>query len=181
MSHDLKLRDDLLVAFKLKEVKRAGWINSGLLDVESVAAHSWGVSFLALILCPENLNKAKILSMCIIHDLGECIVGDITPKDNVGKNEKYDLELQAIEKITKEFKLKEQILDLWDEYEKNSSEEAKFVKACDKLDMALQATLYSQKNNDFNPSEFIDSALKKIDDECMKLLASPTANGNNPL
>ena len=36
---------------------------------------------MALILCPENLNKAKILSMCIIHDLGECIVGDITPKD----------------------------------------------------------------------------------------------------
>ena len=74
---------------------------------------------------------------------------------------------------------REKIIKLWLEYEDNSSPEAKFVKACDKLDMALQATYYSSKNNDFNPEEFIQSALEKIDDECMRLLASSTANGKN--
>lgn len=30
--------------------------------------------------------------MCLIHDLAECIVGDLTPKDNVSKEEKTNLE-----------------------------------------------------------------------------------------
>ena len=55
---------------KLKEISRAGWINSGLKNVESVAAHSWGVSYLALILMPEEMDKERILSMAIFHDLG---------------------------------------------------------------------------------------------------------------
>ena len=181
MPHYLQLREDLLTAFKLKEIQRTGWIYSGLCDVESVAAHSWGVSFLALLLCPKNLDRNKVLSMCIIHDLGEAIVGDITPKDNIPKEEKYALELQAIKEITKASNIQVEIHQLWEEYEENSTEEAKFVKACDKLDMALQATLYSKKNTNFDPSEFINSALSKMDDEFMILLASSTANGKNPV
>ena len=64
----MELRKALLDALKLKEISRAGWINSGLKNVESVAAHSWGVSYLALILMPEGLDKEKILSMAIFHD-----------------------------------------------------------------------------------------------------------------
>jgi 5'-deoxynucleotidase YfbR-like HD superfamily hydrolase len=30
--------------------------------------------------------------MCLIHDLAESIVGDLTPKDNVSKDEKKKLE-----------------------------------------------------------------------------------------
>ena len=30
--------------------------------------------------------------MCLIHDLAECIVGDLTPSDNVSKEEKTKLE-----------------------------------------------------------------------------------------
>ncbi|MAS62596.1 MAG: hypothetical protein CMA34_02850, partial [Euryarchaeota archaeon] len=74
---------------------------------------------------------------------------------------------------------REELLNLWHEYELNITPEAKFVKACDKLDMALQATLYSEKEALFNPQEFIDSALRKIDDEFMRLLANSTANGKN--
>ena len=175
----MELRKALLDALKLKEISRAGWINSGLKNVESVAAHSWGVSYLALILMPEGLDKEKILSMAIFHDLGEAIIGDITPDDEVTKQEKYDLELNAIEELTKPIIGREKLINLWYEYEKNITSEAKFVKACDKLDMALQATLYSLNEDSFNPKEFIDSALSKIDDECMRLLIDSTANGKN--
>jgi len=175
----LNLHHALLNTLKLKEIPRAGWLNFGLNDVESVAAHSWGVSYLSLILAPDSLNKEKVLSMSIIHDLGEALVGDITPLDGISKNEKHELEFDAIKKLTNLVSENEKIIQLWLEYEENSSPEAKFVKACDKLDMALQATYYSSKNNDFNPEEFIQSALEKIDDECMRLLASSTANGKN--
>ena len=176
----LQLRNELLKTFKLKEIDRAGWINSGLKNVESVAAHSWGVSYLALLLCPEELDRNKVLSMSIVHDLGEAIVGDITPQDKIAKNTKHKLESEDILELTHSSKIKNEIIDLWNEYEGNSTPEANFVKACDKLDMALQATLYNQENDDFDPTEFIESALKKIDDECMRLLASATVNGNNP-
>ncbi len=175
----MNLHHALLNTLKLKEIPRAGWLNFGLNDVESVAAHSWGVSYLSLILAPDSLNKEKVLSMSIIHDLGEALVGDITPLDGISKNEKHELEFDAIKKLTNLVSENEKIIQLWLEYEENSSPEAKFVKACDKLDMALQATYYSSKNNDFNPEEFIQSALEKIDDECMRLLASSTANGKN--
>ena len=175
----MELRQALLNALKLKEISRAGWINSGLKNVESVAAHSWGVSYLALILMPEEMDKERILSMAIFHDLGEAIIGDITPADNIAKEEKHDLELNAINELTKPIKRREKLIDLWHEYEKNITPEAKFVKACDKLDMALQATFYSLKDHSFNPKEFIDSALSIIDDECMRLLIDSTANGKN--
>jgi len=176
----LDLRNELLKSFKLKEIDRAGWINSGLKNVESVASHSWGVSYLALILCPTNLDKNKVLSMSIIHDLGEAIVGDITPEDKISKEDKHNLELSAINKLTNSSQIQGELIDLWLEYENKSTPEALFVKACDSLDMALQATIYDRDNVDFNPSEFIESALRKIDDECMRLLASETVNGNNP-
>ena len=163
----------------MKDIDRAGWINSGLKNVESVAAHSWGVSYLALVLCPEELDRNKVLSMSIVHDLGEAIVGDITPQDNIPKNIKHELEFEAIQELSSSSKNKNELIDLWNEYEDNSTPEANFVKACDKLDMALQATLYSQENDGFDPTEFIESALKKIDDECMRLLVSGTVNGNN--
>ncbi len=176
----MDLRNELLKSFKLKEIDRAGWINSGLKNVESVAAHSWGVSYLSLILCPENLDKNKVLSMSIIHDLGEAIVGDITPADKISKEEKHKLEHSAINELTKSSTNQDQLIDLWLEYENKSSPEALFVKACDSLDMALQASIYDRDNENFNPSEFIESALAKIDDECMRLLISSTVNGKNP-
>ena len=98
---------------------------------------------------------------------------------DITKEEKHDLELNAINELTKPIKRREKLIDLWHEYEKNITPEAKFVKACDKLDMALQATFYSLKDDSFNSKEFIDSALSKIDDECMRLLIDSTANGKN--
>ena len=61
---------------KLKSVKREGWVRSGVEDPESVAAHSWGMAILAMHLCPENLNKMRVLEMSSVHDLPEIIVGD---------------------------------------------------------------------------------------------------------
>ncbi len=32
------------------------------------------------------------MEMCLLHDLAECIVGDLTPSDNVNKERKQYLE-----------------------------------------------------------------------------------------
>ena len=39
--------------------------------------------------------------MTLIHDLAECIVGDITPHDNITPEDKHEMEDKAMEQICK--------------------------------------------------------------------------------
>ena len=82
-------KEALIEALGLKGVIRAGWIRAGVENPESVAAHSWGMAMLATQLCPEDLNLQRVLELCILHDIAEVRVGDITPHDNIAPEEKH--------------------------------------------------------------------------------------------
>jgi putative hydrolase of HD superfamily len=94
--------------------------------------------------------------MCLVHDLAEVIVGDLTPHDEIRGEEKHQLEREAMLAMAPEW------VDLFDEYESASTPEAKFVKTMDKLDMGLQAIRYTEQDIDL--SEFISSARKTTDE-----------------
>ena len=64
--------------------------------------------------------------------------------DNVDKKIKYENELRAIERISKEYDMPE-IKELWLEFEENQTPEAQFVKKLDKFDAVMQAKTYSEK------------------------------------
>ena len=149
------MRDRLQEWLGLKDLPRTGWVRSGVQEPESVAAHSWGMAVLALHFAPKNLDLAKVLAMCIIHDLPEVRVGDLTPHDDV--TNKAELEASAMSELAPEW------LGLFREYESGHSEEAKFVKQIDKLDMGLQASIY-QSRQELDLSEFTNSARLKITD-----------------
>ena len=52
----------------LKHILREGWVRAGVDSPESVAAHSWGMSVLAMNLCPPELNRMRVLEMLsLIH------------------------------------------------------------------------------------------------------------------
>ena len=64
--------DLILTANRLKVTPRTGWAVRGVPDFESVADHSHGVAFVALLLCdlvPGEFDRAKVLTMAILHDL----------------------------------------------------------------------------------------------------------------
>lgn len=149
------MRDRLQEWLRLKDLPRTGWVRSGVQEPESVAAHSWGMAVLALHFAPKNLDLAKVLAMCIIHDLPEVMVGDLTPHDDV--TNKAELEASAMSELAPEWQ------GLFHEYESGLSEEAKFVKQIDKLDMGLQASIY-QSRQELDLSEFTNSAKLKITD-----------------
>ena len=151
----VSMRDRLQEWLGLKDLPRTGWVRSGVKEPESVAAHSWGMAVLALHFAPKNLNLAKVLAMCIIHDLPEVRVGDLTPHDDV--TNKAELEASAMSELAPEW------LGLFHEYESGNSKEAKFVKQIDKLDMGLQASIY-QSRQELDLSEFTNSAKLKITD-----------------
>jgi uncharacterized membrane protein (UPF0127 family) len=70
----------LLDAHRLKRTPRTGWALRGVADVESVADHSFGVAFTSLILAElvdQPLNKAKLLTIALLHDLPESVIGDL--------------------------------------------------------------------------------------------------------
>ena len=150
------MRGELKEILGLKNVLRTGWVRSGVKSPESVAAHSWGMSMLALKLTPSNLDLQRVLSMCIVHDVPEVRVGDLTPHDDTST--KTEDEHKAMQELAPEW------VTLLEEYEQGQTLEAKFVKQLDKLDMALQAEIY-QADQGISLEEFIESARKKIADE----------------
>jgi len=111
-----------------------------------VAAHSWGVAFLASQLCPPSLDRGRVLEMCIVHDLAEVRVGDITPYDGISVEKKHQMEFAAIANMN----LADRTTNLFAEYEAQETEEAHFVRFMDKLDMALQAERYEREDRDLS-------------------------------
>lgn len=94
--------------------------------------------------------------MGLIHDLGESIIGDITPCDNVSKEDKHAMEevllffdsnnQKAILQIVKDFPkpLSDEFISLWREYEEQETPASHYVFDFDKLDMLIQANQYEQ-------------------------------------
>ena len=133
----------------LKQLYRKGWLDRGLAPTrcETVAEHSFGNAMLCLLLVAKHpaLNAEKVLRMALVHDLGEAYVGDITPSDNVPKSDKSEREHAAVKRILGKLPNGQETLDIWLEYEQQSSPEAKFVKRIDRLELALQAAVYEHQ------------------------------------
>src|SRR2546423_14244455 len=62
---------------RLKVTRRSAYTSDG--QPESVAEHSWRLCVMALVLREElpPVDLAKLLAMCVVHDLGEAIRGDV--------------------------------------------------------------------------------------------------------
>jgi 5'-deoxynucleotidase YfbR-like HD superfamily hydrolase len=137
-------------AERLKTVTRSGWTSAG--QAESVAEHTWRLCLMAMLLYggAADVDLARLLRMCLIHDLGEAIGGDVpapqqTPGLKKGEGERRDL-LYLIEPLPPA--LQREILELWDEYEAAGSREARLAKGLDKLETILQHT------QGLNPADF---------------------------
>ena len=158
----------LNIAANLKNIPRQGWIDKlSIAEPESVADHTCSMSFMGMILSDlENYNTEKILKMIILHDLAESITGDFTPEQKL-KHEKMSLEDKTINEIFSNLpeNIREQYSQLWNEFQENESVEAKFVHQIDKLEMALQARIYSKEiNSSKDIDSFLDSAKEGIHD-----------------
>ncbi len=142
----------------LKHLDRAGWKRAGIGAPESVAAHTWGVAWLVLALCPDDLDRDLALRLAVIHDLAEAEVGDITPHDGISRSEKAEQEATAIAGLLKD---RPDLAALWQTYEDQATPEARFVHDADRLDMALQAVRYARLHG-VETGEFIHSARQDI-------------------
>ena len=146
------LLDVALSATQLKRVPRSGWQMRGAPlggQAENVAAHSYGVVFLTMLLLdldPRPLDKLAALRLATIHDLAESLVGDLpAPLSRFLPTEyKHAAERAAMEAIVADFPLAAEYLASWEAYNEGATDEARLVKEADRLDMMLQAFHYEQ-------------------------------------
>jgi putative hydrolase of HD superfamily len=169
------LRERLLELLALKALPRAGWVRVGVPVPESVAAHSWGVAFLALLLCPDSLDRGRVLGLALVHDLAEVEVGDITPHDGIPTHEKHRREAEAMSRLVQPLPRGAEVEALYREYAAKTSPEACFVRACDKLDLALQSARYAADGA--VTRELWVSALAGLDDPTLRALAGQPPAG----
>ncbi|XP_066533552.1 HD domain-containing protein 2 isoform X2 [Hoplias malabaricus] len=131
---------------QLKRVPRTGWVYNNVTCPESVSDHMYRMAMMALTVQDTSVNRERCMKLALVHDLAECIVGDIAPADNVSKEEKHRREKEAMVRITGLLKedLRKELYQLWEEYETQSSPEARLVKEMDLLEMILQAHEYEE-------------------------------------
>ena len=163
-------------ALKLKTVHRQGWKdNRGMKDPESVADHCYSTTVLAMVLSDlKKLDTARITKMSLLHDLAEAVTGDLTPGQK-SKQQKEKLENTVMKKILHGLanKQKTEYWEIWQEYQKSSSKEARLLHQIDKLEMAIQANEY--KNFGFTKKQlapFLESAKTATTDPQLRKLFS---------
>ena len=101
----------------------------------------------------SRLDIPKCTKMALVHDMAESLVGDITPMDGIGKEEKNRRETETMDYISRTLlgavgkggrEAGESLRAVWQEYEDNETLEAKFVHDVDKLELVLQMVEYEK-------------------------------------
>ena len=148
---------------KLKSVTRFNRTLDG--RFENSAEHSWQGAIAAMVFQdynPEKLNMEKVISMLLIHDLGEIYAGDTWVFDDKKKVHSHDRELESIKK-TMSILPEEKYLNMkksWLEFEKGQSAEARYARVIDALVPLINHLEVSECN--YNPDNISsDMVLEK--------------------
>eukprot|EP01062_Namystynia_karyoxenos_P063210 TRINITY_DN56028_c0_g1_i1.p1 TRINITY_DN56028_c0_g1~~TRINITY_DN56028_c0_g1_i1.p1 ORF type:complete len:237 (+),score=62.28 TRINITY_DN56028_c0_g1_i1:68-778(+) len=161
----------------LKRVPRTGWVECGVRHVESVSDHSWRMALGALVCADPGLDRARLAALCIVHDLAEAVVGDLSPKQmretGISKEDKSRMEAEAMATLCALLPagMAEVILSLWAEYEAARTPEARWVKDMDKLEMVAQADEYEREQG-IPLQTFFDTVAGRIQDEFLSRIHS---------
>jgi len=164
-----------VAAGKLKTIPRAGWVKKvGIKDAESVADHSFRMAVIGMYLGQVlDLDTEKIVRMCLLHDLAESKIGDLTPEEKKSEREHREMEDKIMNGILASLpkKARKRFSKDWKELLQAKSKESKLVWQIDKLEMGMQMKDYASLGIDrkllaeFDPSKLLTGKLKEILEE----------------
>jgi len=177
---------------KLKRLGRTGWILAGVKNPETVAQHTFQMTFLAWFLGEiKGLDTDRIVKIALVHDLCEVYAGDQTPYDPIiatGIKDvkklvskpprvpytqrlewligKLNTEWKALSKLTSDLpkELREEMLNLWIDFEEGLTKEGRFVYQVDQMVNLTQAIEYWKKDKSFPITPWWITIKEKIDD-----------------
>ena len=151
MTNEEKVINYYVLAAKLKDVIRKGWMNVCVerKRLESVAEHVYSCQNLAIgmyFVYKPNINLEKVILMIAVHEVEEIVIGDIAVSDPEYKHAK-DNAHEIVANILSILGDADKIKDLIFEFDARETDEAKFAYLCDKLDCDIQAKIYSEENS----------------------------------
>ena len=173
--------DLLLQANILKTTPRTGWHLRWVAQPEDVAAHSWGTAMVALCLAEmsgEPLDRGRLLSMAILHDLAESEVSDI-PRMAVRflpAGAKNQAEARALAEMLGGLPAAESWTELMEAYKQEADAEARLVRDADRLEFLLQAWVYRRATGNellesvretYREKEFATAAAQAVADRIL--------------
>lgn len=131
----------------LRHVKRT-WEQFLAPGFANVAEHTFRVMWLALMIArnEQQGDEAKIVKMSLLHDIPEVRCGDV---HHISRRYTTRDESKAIQDILANLGESEDLLQLYEEYEKRESIESKIVKDADNLDVDLEIAEQDAKGNKF--------------------------------
>ena len=170
MRRNSSLLDLLQELQALDRVPRAGYSLRGIAEPESVSEHAFHVTFLAWTLAAEEpgLDRLKTVELALVHDLAEVRTGDLprTAARYLPAGAKSTAEMAAAQDLLAP--LGDRAVELFAEYQAGETPEARFVAACDKLQLLIKASVYekwgSRGLDEFwaNLEDFADGGFESI-------------------
>jgi putative hydrolase of HD superfamily len=158
----------LFEAGMLKRTPRTGlqFLGTGR---ESVAEHAFRVTFIGYVLArmEKDVDEAKLIKMCLLHDLHEARTGDLNYMNK--KYVKVD-EKKAINDLTKTLPFGDDISNSVEEFNSGKSKEALLANDADQLDLILMLKENKDLGNKY-ADEWISFALKRLKTNTAKELA----------
>ena len=132
-------------AERLEAFPRTGWQVCGVQHPESVAAHSFNMTLVALWICDhvdEEVNTEEVLRIALLHDLPEAMLTDLPRpvKRLLGYQACKDAEEAAAARIFEHHP--PSWFQAFQHYQQALSLEARIVKAADRIQMLAKALQY---------------------------------------
>ena len=126
---------------ELKNVTRHSYTSKG--RHESTAEHTYRLMLMAYFMQDEfpHLDMNKVLKMCLVHDLGEVMTGDIPVFDKTEQDEKKETDLLASWVSTLPEPYHKELSELYQEMNELQTDEARLYKALDQLEAVDQHNL----------------------------------------
>lgn len=138
----------------LKSKVRSGWdeehwnIESENERVEMISDHITGAVGLAFAFGSEfkyEIDINKVLKTLMIHEIGEAIIGDVTPFDNVSPEQKHEIEHMAMKQVLGNLNKCDELYQSLLDFDACINPIDKFSHYCDKLEADLQSKVYQEK------------------------------------
>lgn len=130
--------DFINLAEKLKCNTRHSYTSTGRL--ESVAEHSWRLALMAFLVKDEfpNINIDKVIRMCLFHDIGEAVTGDIPAFEKTRQHK--EIESDVVSKLFEGLPeyYNDELKALFAEMEEQKTTEARLYKALDRIEAVIQ-------------------------------------------
>lgn len=146
METNRSLLDALLELQALDRLPRTGYALRGVDDPESIAEHGFHLILLIWALAPAvpGIDLARAVELALVHDLAEIRIGDLprTAGRYLPEGAKAAAESAALAELMAP--LGERAPGLFAEFERGESQEARLVRACDKLQLMIKVFVYER-------------------------------------